>query len=52
MSTRARPSRWSREILARELWGEPRAAIGKRIRSEVTARPSWREIVGVTQDVL
>src|SRR5262249_7371009 len=37
------------ENLARELWGDPRAAIGKRIR-EGMADP-WREIVGVTGDV-
>src|SRR5262249_17779289 len=37
------------ENLARELWGTPAAAVGKRIRS-FRAMP-WREIVGVVQDV-
>jgi hypothetical protein len=37
------------ENLARELWGEPAAALGKRIR-EFPAAP-WREIVGVAGDV-
>jgi predicted permease len=37
------------ENLARELWGEPAAAVGKRIR---LGEPSpWREVVGVVQDV-
>ena len=37
------------ENLAREMWGAPAAAIGKRIR-ESTNSP-WREIVGVAGDV-
>ena len=37
------------EDLAREMWGEPSAALGKRIR-EGAADP-WREIVGVVGDV-
>lgn len=38
--------------LARELWGEPQAAIGKRIRWTVPSSAGpWQEIVGVTQDV-
>jgi predicted permease len=37
------------ENLAREMWGEPSAALGKRIR-EGAADP-WREIVGVAGDV-
>jgi predicted permease len=37
------------ENMARELWGDPRAALGKRIR-EGSADP-WREIVGVVGDV-
>jgi predicted permease len=37
------------ENLARELWGEPRAALGKRIR-EGDGSP-WREVVGVVGDV-
>jgi predicted permease len=35
--------------LAREMWGKPDAALGKRIR-EGTGSP-WREIVGVVDDV-
>src|SRR5262249_27087899 len=37
------------ENLARELWREPRAAIGKRVRQGL-AEP-WREVVGVVGDV-
>ena len=37
------------ENLAREMWGEPAAALGRRIR-EGTASP-WREVVGVVGDV-
>jgi predicted permease len=37
------------EGLARELWGSPRAAIGKRFR-EFPGMP-WHEVVGVVQDV-
>ena len=37
------------ENLARELWGSPQEAIGKRIRT-VDISP-WREVVGVVQDV-
>jgi predicted permease len=36
------------ENLARELWRDPSAAIGKRIRS--FSKEEWREIVGVTAD--
>jgi putative ABC transport system permease protein len=36
------------ENLARELWHDPRAAIGKRIRP--TPKDDWREIVGVIAD--
>lgn len=36
------------ENLARELWHEPSAAIGKRIRESLKAE--WREIVGVVSD--
>jgi len=40
------------ENLARGLWGEPQAALGKRIRWQSRDAPDlWREIVGVTQDV-
>ena len=38
------------ENLAREWWGVPRAALGKRIREAGAADP-WREIVGVVEDV-
>jgi putative ABC transport system permease protein len=38
------------ENLAREWWGVPRAALGKRIREGGPADP-WREIVGVVEDV-
>jgi putative ABC transport system permease protein len=37
------------ENLARELWGSPKAAIGKRFR-EFPSMP-WYEVVGVVQDV-
>jgi predicted permease len=37
------------ENLARELWGSPSAAIGKRLR-EFSGMP-WHEVVGVVQDV-
>lgn len=37
------------ENLAREMWGTPRAALGKRIRE--LPKDSWREIVGVVGDV-
>ncbi|MGC1087398.1 MAG: ABC transporter permease, partial [Candidatus Acidiferrum sp.] len=37
------------ENLARELWGAPSAAIGKRLR-EIPSSP-WYEVVGVIQDV-
>ncbi len=37
------------ENLARELWGTPSDAIGKRIRTLPT-RP-WREVIGVVEDV-
>ena len=36
------------ENLARELWQEPSAALGKRIRE--TGKAPWREIVGVVSD--
>jgi predicted permease len=39
------------ESLARELWSEPPAAIGKRIRWPPNGPEVWREIIGVTQDV-
>jgi predicted permease len=36
------------ENTAREMWGAPEAAIGKRIRS--TLKDDWREIIGVVAD--
>ncbi len=38
------------ENLAREWWGDPQAALGKRIREGGAADP-WREIVGVVENV-
>jgi len=35
--------------LARELWGSPQAALGKRLRE--STKSAWREVVGVTGDV-
>ena len=37
------------ENLAREMWGDARAALGKRIR--VGTIDAWREVVGVVEDV-
>jgi predicted permease len=37
------------ENLARELWHDPRAAVGKRIR--VTLKDDWREVIGVVADL-
>jgi predicted permease len=36
------------ENLARELWGDPRSAVGKRVRESLKA--PWREVVGVVSD--
>ncbi|HWF11042.1 MAG TPA: ABC transporter permease, partial [Bryobacteraceae bacterium] len=44
-----RPVALVSEGLARELWGTPSAAIGKRIR-EASSLP-WQEVIGVVQDV-
>src|SRR6185295_18054214 len=44
-----RPVALVSESLARELWRDPRAALGQRIR-EGDGSP-WREIVGVVGDV-
>jgi putative ABC transport system permease protein len=44
-----RPVTLVSENMARELWGSPSAALGKRIRGG-RSEP-WREIVGVVQDV-
>jgi predicted permease len=38
------------ENLARELWDEPRRAVGKRIRTALPGAP-WHEVIGVVQDV-
>jgi predicted permease len=38
------------ENLAREMWGKPSAALGKRIRSGFKNDP-WKEVVGVVADV-
>jgi len=38
------------ENLAREWWGDARAALGKRIRESGAADP-WREIVGVVENI-
>jgi predicted permease len=37
--------------LARELWGSPAAALGKRVREHYAATSPWREIIGVAGDV-
>ncbi len=37
------------ENLARELWGTPLAAVGKRIRSD--GNTPWRDVIGVAADV-
>ena len=42
----ARPMVLISENMARELWGDPRRALGKRIRENATG--TWREIIGVT----
>jgi predicted permease len=39
------------ENLARELWGSPAAALGKRVREYYLPQSQWREIVGVARDV-
>jgi putative ABC transport system permease protein len=41
------------ENFARELWKEPAAAIGKRLRepSPGAGAPVWREVIGVVEDV-
>jgi predicted permease len=42
------------EALARELWGTPKDALGKRLRpgnDDDTGRGPWREVVGVAADV-
>jgi putative ABC transport system permease protein len=44
----ARPVVIVSENLARELWGEPQAAIGKKIRNNL--KGVWREVIGVAGD--
>ena len=44
-----RPVTMISENLARELWHDPRGALGKRIREGM--KDDWREIIGVTADV-
>jgi predicted permease len=39
------------ENLARELWGSPAAALGKRVREYYDKDSAWREVVGVAGDV-
>jgi predicted permease len=40
------------EGLAREVWGEPEAALGKRIRETRPDAPgAWRDVIGVVRDV-
>ena len=46
-----RPVTMVSENMARELWDEPAAAVGKRIRIAGSGAPDWREIVGVVQDL-
>jgi len=43
-----RPVAMVSENIARDLWGQPAAAIGKRVRPY--AKGSWREVVGVVAD--
>ncbi len=43
-----RPVALVSENLARELWGQPQAAIGKQIRENL--KGPWREVVGVVSD--
>ena len=44
-----RPVAMVSEGLARELWGDPSAAIGKRVRPY--AKGVWREVIGVVSDM-
>ena len=39
------------ENLARELWGSPAAALGRRFREHYVADAPWWEVVGVAGDV-
>ena len=44
-----RPTAIISENMAREMWHDPAAALGKRIREGM--KDSWREVVGVVEDV-
>jgi predicted permease len=44
-----RPVALVSENMAREMWGSPRAALGKRVRESKTS--AWREVVGVMGDI-
>lgn len=44
-----RPVAMLSDNLARELWGEPRLAIGKQINT--SPKDDWREVIGVVQDL-
>jgi hypothetical protein len=44
-----RPVAMVSENLARELWGHPSAALGKRVRPYLDG--AWREVVGVVSDM-
>jgi predicted permease len=46
-----RPVALVSENLARELWGAPAAALGKRIREPGPPNIPWREVIGVVGDV-
>ena len=48
-----RPVAMVSENLARELWGSPEAALGKRVAPALSAEQGriWREVVGVVQNV-
>jgi predicted permease len=46
--TEKRPVAMISENLARELWRDPRAAIGKRFRE--TLKSPWRDVIGVVAD--
>ncbi len=39
------------ERVARQYWGDPTAAIGRRIRDFIGATPVWYQVVGVVADV-
>ena len=39
------------ENLAREFWGSPAAALGRRVREFYDGSPPWREVVGVAGNV-